>query len=71
MREKDPLVSKKTASGPQAPPHNRQGSLQKAHTLYTTWYRSLFEQTPDAVYLCDIEGYFLDANPAALRLLGY
>ncbi len=34
-------------------------------------YRSLFERSLDAVYLHDLDGNFLDANPAALELLGY
>jgi len=34
-------------------------------------YRSLFDRSLDAVYIHDFEGRFLDANEAALRLLGY
>ncbi|MCH8900940.1 MAG: PAS domain S-box protein, partial [Chloroflexi bacterium] len=34
-------------------------------------YRALFDHSPDAVYIHDLEGNFLDANDAALRLLGY
>lgn len=34
-------------------------------------YRTLFERSLDAVYVHDFEGRFLDANDAALRLLGY
>lgn len=34
-------------------------------------YRALFERSLDAVYLHDLEGRFLDANAAALKLLGY
>ena len=34
-------------------------------------YRALFDRSPDAVYIHDLEGNFLDANDAALRLLGY
>lgn len=34
-------------------------------------YQSLFDGSLNAVYLCDLEGRFLDANPAALDLLGY
>ncbi|MCX8157037.1 MAG: PAS domain S-box protein [Verrucomicrobiae bacterium] len=34
-------------------------------------YRALFERSMDAVFLCDFEGRFLDANQAALDLLGY
>jgi PAS domain S-box-containing protein len=34
-------------------------------------YRSLFESSPDAVLIADGDGRFVDANTAALRLLGY
>ncbi|MFH1954302.1 MAG: PAS domain S-box protein [Pseudomonadota bacterium] len=34
-------------------------------------YRALFERSPELVYLCDFEGNFIDANNAALELLGY
>ncbi len=34
-------------------------------------YRALFDRTIDCVFLNDLEGNFIDANPAALNLLGY
>ena len=34
-------------------------------------YRALFERSLDCVFLVDLEGNFLDANHAALELLGY
>jgi PAS domain S-box-containing protein len=34
-------------------------------------YRALFERSLDCVFLCDFDGKFLDANQAALNLLGY
>jgi len=34
-------------------------------------YKGLFERSLDCVFLSDFEGRFLDANPAALNLLGY
>jgi two-component system, cell cycle sensor histidine kinase and response regulator CckA len=34
-------------------------------------FRILFEQAPDAIYLIDLEGRFVDGNPAAERLVGY
>ena len=34
-------------------------------------YDSLFERSLDFIYLHDLEGNFIDANPAALKLLGY
>jgi PAS domain S-box-containing protein len=34
-------------------------------------YQALFERSLNCVYLHDFEGHFIDANPAALRLLGY
>jgi PAS domain-containing protein len=33
--------------------------------------RALFEHSRDGIYLHDLEGRFLDANPAALEMLGY
>lgn len=35
------------------------------------WYRTLFERSLDCLYIHDFDGHFLDANPAALGLLGY
>ncbi|MBT3260535.1 MAG: PAS domain S-box protein, partial [Deltaproteobacteria bacterium] len=34
-------------------------------------YRPLFERSLELVYLCDFEGNFIDANDAALELMGY
>ncbi|MFO7600456.1 MAG: PAS domain-containing sensor histidine kinase [Candidatus Desulfacyla sp.] len=34
-------------------------------------YRTLFEQSADAVYITSREGIFLDANPALIALFGY
>jgi len=34
-------------------------------------YQSLFDRSLELVYLCDFQGNFIDANPAALKLLGY
>lgn len=34
-------------------------------------YQALFERSLDIVFLHDFEGRFIDANPAALNLLGY
>ena len=34
-------------------------------------FRALFDRSLDCVYIHDLEGRFLDANPAALSLLGY
>ena len=34
-------------------------------------FHALFEPSLDCLYIHDFEGNFLDANPAALKLLGY
>ncbi|HYY17283.1 MAG TPA: PAS domain S-box protein, partial [Streptosporangiaceae bacterium] len=34
-------------------------------------YRLLFERTSDGIWLADQQGRFVDANPAACRMLGY
>lgn len=34
-------------------------------------YKAIFDRSPDGIYLHDFEGNFIDANPAALNLLGY
>jgi PAS domain S-box-containing protein len=34
-------------------------------------YKALFERSNDCIYINDFEGNFIDANPAALELLGY
>jgi len=36
-----------------------------------TWYRNLVDAMPDAVLIADADGRYLDANPAALELLGH
>ncbi|MCD6384547.1 PAS domain S-box protein [Candidatus Sumerlaeota bacterium] len=52
---------------------NMSKSLKMEETLRETQerYRALFERSLDCVYLHDLEGNFIDANPAALHLLGY
>ncbi len=40
----------------------------QAHALQ---FRALFERSLDCIYIHDFAGTFLDANPAALQLLGY
>ena len=34
-------------------------------------FRALFERSSELVYISDFEGNFIDANPAALRAIGY
>ncbi|WP_051338781.1 PAS domain S-box protein [Sulfuricella denitrificans] len=34
-------------------------------------YRTLFEYAPDGIVIADQESYYLDANPAICRMLGY
>ena len=34
-------------------------------------YRSLFDRSLEAIYISDLDGNFTDANPYALKLLGY
>ena len=34
-------------------------------------FQALFERSLDGIYIHDFDGSFLDANPAALRLMGY
>lgn len=34
-------------------------------------FRSVFARSSECMFLCDLEGNFKDANPAALNLLGY
>ena len=49
---------------------------ERKHADTAVWegeerYRALCDRSLDCVYLHDFEGRFLDANPAALSLLGY
>ena len=34
-------------------------------------YRSVFEATDDGLYIADLDGFFIEANPAYCRMLGY
>ena len=34
-------------------------------------FRTLFEYAPDGIYLCDLQGRFVDGNKAAEQLIGY
>ena len=34
-------------------------------------FRTIFELAPDAIYLIDLQGNFVDGNPAAEELIGY
>lgn len=34
-------------------------------------FRTLFEQAMDGILVADVQGHFLDANPAACQMLGY
>lgn len=34
-------------------------------------YRALFENARDVIYVLDLDGYFVDVNPAAKRVTGY
>ncbi len=44
---------------------------EKKFPSFEERYKTLFENSLDAIYMFDFTGKFLDANPAALRLLGY
>jgi PAS domain S-box-containing protein/putative nucleotidyltransferase with HDIG domain len=55
-------------------PHERVGELEQevAHLRESLGrYRDLFEQSPDASYVCDLRGTFVDGNAAAEALSGY
>ncbi|MDR9440613.1 MAG: EAL domain-containing protein [Halomonas sp.] len=41
------------------------------HRTLAEWYRSLFVNHPDGVYEFDLEGRFLRANAALMRITGY
>ncbi len=45
-------------------------SRQRADEAYETW-RGLFEIVPEAVYVLDARGHFLDVNEAVLEMFGY
>ncbi len=34
-------------------------------------YRTLFERVPDGIFIADAQGNYVDANPSAIRMLGY
>ena len=45
--------------------------LSKSLTESELSYKSLFDQTVDAIFVLDQHGVFVDANPAALKMYGY
>jgi len=45
--------------------------VEEAHRESEERYKAIFDRSLDAIYLNDFEGNFIDANPAALNLLGY
>ena len=45
--------------------------MEEALRESRTWYKSLFDGTLDAVFITDLKGRFIDANPAAFAMLGY
>ena len=47
------------------------GRVTAADKAGGEWYRALFERSLDCLYIHDFEGNFVDANAAALTLLGY
>ena len=49
----------------------RQRESELAGREMTERYKALFERSMDCVHVHDLEGRFIDANPAALGLLGY
>lgn len=50
---------------------DRRRAVEEALRESDDRYRTLFERSLDAVYVHDFEGRFVDANEAALKLLGY
>ena len=49
----------------------RRKQATKAQEYSEERYRTLFQDSRDAVYISTCEGEFVEANPAALELLGY
>lgn len=52
---------------PEALRKQTKGALSKSEDRY----QALFDRSLDCLYVVDLEGRFIDANPAALSLLGY
>lgn len=57
------------------PPGNRDGNnvlqIKDMGSDFARAYKKLFKNSIDAMYLFDFRGNFLDANPVALKMLGY
>lgn len=45
--------------------------LEEGARILITRYQALMEQAADAVFVADLEGRFIEVNPAACALLGY
>ncbi len=56
---------------PSTPAPADEAALQRRLEESEQHYRSLYEQNPDAVYTFDLEGRFVEANPACEALTGY
>ena len=51
--------------------HAKRREVQEALRESEERFRTLFEFAPDGIYLCDLQGTFVDGNRAAQELVGY
>lgn len=51
--------------------NNKAASEERTAAQPAPFYQSLFRHHPDAIFAYDLQGFLLEANPAAERLLGY
>ncbi len=68
LRDADGAISGTLGSGEDVTEQRR---AEKMLRQSEERFRALFDRAPDAYYLSDLEGRFVDANAAAERLVGY
>lgn len=50
---------------------SEQANFQKKLTQSESRFRALIEQAPDALFVVDTNGRFVDSNPASVEMFGY
>ncbi len=69
-KTRDTLLGELTAARDRIATLEKSGQEETALRESTALYNSLMEHSLDGIYIHDLEGFFIDANPAVLKMLG-